>query len=104
MPEAERLIAGEVGPVGPHQLFARQRTQLVGNASRAARPGQLRHGTAMEDLALDCAALDHCALRIEQPSRRAASSAWMVGGTVTSDEVADGRPAAASRRQMSRCR
>ena len=55
--EAERVLAGERGPVGPDQLLAHQRGQPRGHLLLGR--GEGLDGAAVEELALDRAALEH---------------------------------------------
>ena len=69
VPEAKRVVAGDLRPIGPDELLAHERQQPSRDvvALRLRREGRDR--AAVEDLPLDRAALDHgallCAERVE---------------------------------------
>ena len=67
MAEAERVLPGEVGPVRPDQLLARQREETARDVGAQSFRGQRRDRSGVEDLALHGAALDDCALLRVQP-------------------------------------
>ena len=73
MAEAEAVLAGELRPVGADQLLAHER----GQARRHLRllGCERLHGAAVEDLALDRAALEHAAARPGRAGRGAPRAA-----------------------------
>ena len=80
--EAVAVVARELGAVGADELAADECCQ-PGRHLRLLGSERL-DGAAVEDLALDRAALEHAALGPSSWSSRAASSAFSVGGTSTS--------------------
>ena len=70
--EAERVLAWQIRPVGPDQLLPDERLQVVPHRLAQIVGRQLSNGAAVEDLALDRAALDDRPLVSAQPveSRR----------------------------------
>src|SRR5687768_18237098 len=66
VPKTERLVAGEVGSIGPDQLLAQKGAQVTGHRFAQVSRGELGDSTAMEDLALDGATLDHRPLEHRQ--------------------------------------
>ena len=58
--EAEAVLAGELGLVGPDQLLAHERGQARSHLGLGR--GERLDGAAVEDLALDRAPLEHAAL------------------------------------------
>jgi hypothetical protein len=66
MPEAERVVAGDHRPVRPDHLLADEREKLAWNIDHRRRRSERRHGSPVEDLSFDRAALDHDALVVVQ--------------------------------------
>ena len=96
MPEPVRLLAGEVREVGPNHVAADERRQaaLESRLERRSAASSLDRA-AVEDRALDRGRGRRCARSSDgKPSRRAASSAWIVEGT---GSVGRGRPTATQR-------
>jgi hypothetical protein len=81
MAEAVGVAAAELRRIRPDELLAHERGQQW--RQRLAVCERL-DDTLVEDIALDRAALEHARSTGSSWSRRAASSAWIVGGTLIS--------------------
>ena len=62
MPEPVRILAGEVGIVGPHKLLSDEALEVYPDLATDLGRREVDHGSTMEDLSLDRGALDHRAL------------------------------------------
>jgi len=62
MPEAERVLAGDIGSVGAHQIAADERAQVLVGGCAEVVVAQREDAAAMEHLAFDRGAFDHRSL------------------------------------------